>query len=115
MKTFIAPRVRRPALYALAGIIFAAAWLVRGGPLWWVSIASAVATAVVVGRVYWLGGRGASEDVRAGAGPDEREWLISLRSRALACDVALAASFIGLENYGIAEQGPARQLVTKLK
>ena len=38
MKKFIPPRLRKPGGIALAGVLFAAAWLVRGGPLWWVSI-----------------------------------------------------------------------------
>jgi hypothetical protein len=37
MMTFIPPRLHNPAIYALAGVLFSAAWLVRGGHLWWVS------------------------------------------------------------------------------
>ena len=48
MTTFIRPRLRKPAVTALAGLLFAAAWLVRGGPLWWVSIMALIATAVRV-------------------------------------------------------------------
>jgi hypothetical protein len=33
MITFIPPRLRKPAMYGLAGMLFAAAWLIRGGPL----------------------------------------------------------------------------------
>ncbi len=40
MTTFISPRLRKPVLTALAGAAFAAAWLIRGGPLWWVAILS---------------------------------------------------------------------------
>jgi hypothetical protein len=94
--TFIPPRLRKPAMYTLAGVVFAAAWLVRGGPLWWVSIMAVLGTAVVVARLYRLGGNDTDEGARAGSRPDERQELISLRSRALACNLAGIASFLGL-------------------
>jgi hypothetical protein len=31
MMTFIPPRLRKPGMHALAGLLFTAAWLVRGG------------------------------------------------------------------------------------
>jgi hypothetical protein len=83
MMTFIPPRLRKPAVYALAGVLFAAAWLVRGGPLWWVSINAVILTAAVVARVYWLGGKDTDEGARAGSRADERQQLVSVRSRAL--------------------------------
>jgi hypothetical protein len=94
--TSIPPRLRKPAVYALAGVLFAAAWLVRGGPLWWVSINAVILTAAVVARVYWLGGKDTDEGARAGSRADERQQLVSVRSRALACNLAMVASFIGL-------------------
>jgi hypothetical protein len=96
MMTFIPPRLRKPAVYALAGVLFAAAWLARGGPLWWVSINALILTVAVVARVYWLGGKDTDEGARAGSRADERQHLVSVRSRALACDLAMVASFIGL-------------------
>ena len=96
MITFIPPRLRKPAAYGLAGLLFAAAWLVRGGPLWWVSINAVILTAAVVARVYWLGGKDTDEGARAGSRADERQQLVSVRSRALACNLAMVASFIGL-------------------
>jgi|SRR5215472_4418566 len=96
MMTFIPPRVRKPAIYALAGALFAAAWLVRGGNLWWVSIFALVGTTVGVVRMYMLGGEDTDEGARAGSRSDERQQLISLRSRALACNLTAIASFIGL-------------------
>jgi hypothetical protein len=96
MMTFIPPRLRKPAVYALAGVLFAAAWLVRGGPLWWVSINAVILTAAVVARVYWLGGKDTDEGARAGSRADERQQLVSVRSRALACNLAMVESFIGL-------------------
>ena len=96
MMTFIPPRLRKPAIYALAGILFAAAWLVRGGPLWWVSIIAVIGTAAGSVRLYRLGGTDTDEGARAGSRADERQQLVSLRSRALACNLAAVTSFIGL-------------------
>ena len=96
MMTFIPPRLRKPAIYALAGVLFAAAWLVRGGPLWWVSIMAVLGTAVGAVRLFLVGGTDTDEGARAGSRADERQQLISLRSRALACNLAMVTSFIGL-------------------
>ena len=96
MMTFIPPRLRIPSVYALAGLLFAAAWLVRGGRLWWVSIMALILTAYHVIRLYRLGGADTDEGAQAGSRPDERQQLISLRSRALACNLVAIAAFIGL-------------------
>jgi hypothetical protein len=45
MMPFIPPRLRKPAGIALAGAVFAAAWLIRGGSLWWVAILAVIAAA----------------------------------------------------------------------
>jgi hypothetical protein len=96
MMRFIPPRLRKPAMHALGGVLSAAAWLVRGGPLWRVSINAVILTAAGVVRLYWLGGKDTDEGARAGSRVDERQQLISLRSRALACNLAAVASLIGL-------------------
>src|SRR5450755_509461 len=96
MMRFIPPRLRKPAMHALGGVLSAAAWLVRGGPLWRVSINAVILTAAGVVRLYWLGGKDTDEGARAGSLVDERQQLISLRSRALACNLAAVASLIGL-------------------
>jgi len=96
MMTFISPRLRKPAMYALAGLLFAAAWLVHGGRLWWVSIMAVILTAYHVIRLYRLGGTDTDEGARAGSRADERQQLVSLRSRALACNLTALTSFIGL-------------------
>jgi hypothetical protein len=83
-------------MYGLAGVLFAAAWLVRGGKLWWVSIMAVILTAILVVRLYRLGGTDTDEGARASSRADERQQLISLRSRALACNLAAVTSFIGL-------------------
>jgi hypothetical protein len=136
MMTFIPPRLRKPLGIALAGALFAAAWLVRGGPLWWVSILAVIATAVRAVSLYRAGGKDNDEGALAGSRADERQQLLSLRSRALACNLTVAAAFIGLtaaiavkaawwwpflvilavagfgyllglSNYGVAEEGVA--------
>jgi hypothetical protein len=96
MTTFIRPRLRKPAVTVLAGLLFAAAWLVRGGPLWWVSILAVIATAVRAVSVYRMAGEDTDEGALAGSRADERQRLVGLRSRALACYFAMVAAFIGL-------------------
>lgn len=136
MMTFVRPRLRKPAWNALAGLLFAAAWLVHGGPLWWVSIMTLIATVVRVIAVYRMGGPDSDEGALAGSRGDERQRLVSWRSRALACNLAVVTSFLGLtaaiaaraswwwpflvilavagfgyllglSNYGVAEEDPA--------
>ncbi len=65
MTTFIRPRLRKPAGIALAGLLFAAAWLVRGGPLWWVSILAAITTAVRVLSWYRMSAKDTDEGALA--------------------------------------------------
>jgi hypothetical protein len=47
-------------------------------------------------RLYLLGGTDTDEGARAGSRADERQQLVSLRSRAPACNLAAVTSFIGL-------------------
>jgi hypothetical protein len=96
MMSFIPPRLRKPAGVALAGVVFAAAWLVRGGPLWWVSIPAVILAAARAISWYRMGGQDTDEGALAGSRADERQQLVGLRSRALACNLAAAAAFIGL-------------------
>jgi len=96
MMSFIPPRLRKPAGIALAGAVFAAAWLVRGGPLWWVSIPAVILAAVRAVSWYRMGGEDTDEGALAGSRADERQQLVSLKSRALACNLAAVAAFIGL-------------------
>jgi hypothetical protein len=96
MMPLIPPRLRKPAGTALAGVLFAAAWLVRGGPLWWVSIMALILAAVRAVWLYRMGGEDTDEGALAGSRADERQKLLSLRSRALACNLAVVAAFIGL-------------------
>ena len=96
MMTFMSPRLRKPAASVLAGVVFAAAWLVRGGPLWWVSILAVIAAAARAISLYRLGREDSDEGALAGSRADERQKLVSLQSRALACNMAAVAAFIGL-------------------
>jgi fatty acid desaturase len=136
MRSFISPRLRKPVGIAVAGAVFAAAWLVRGGPLWWVSILAVVLAAVRAVSWYRMGGEDTDEGALAGSRTDERQQLLSLQSRALACNLVAVAAFIGLtvaiavkaawwwpflvilavagfgyllglSNYGVAEEDPA--------
>ncbi len=136
MRTILSPRLRKPAGIALAGVLFAAAWLVRGGPSWWISILAVILAAARAVYLYRLGGQDTDEGALAGSRADERQKLLSLRSRALACNLAVIAAFLGLtvaiavkagwwwpflvilavagfgyllglSNYGVAEQDPA--------
>jgi hypothetical protein len=55
-----------------------------------------ILAAAFVGRLYGLGGKDTDEGARAGSRADERQQLVSVRTRALACNLAAVASFIGL-------------------
>jgi hypothetical protein len=96
MMPFIPPRLRKPGIYALAGLLFSAAWLVQGGRLWWVSIVAVIMTAYQVVRLYRVGGTDTDQGALAGSRADERQQLVNLRSRALACNLAAITSFLGL-------------------
>ncbi|MGN6792744.1 MAG: hypothetical protein ACTHJW_10190 [Streptosporangiaceae bacterium] len=106
MSTFISPRLRKPAVSVLAGVLFAAAWLIRGGPLWWVAILSLVAATVRAISLYTMGGKDTDEGALAGSRADERQKLLSIRSRALACNLAAVTAFVGL-TVTIAVKSPA--------
>jgi hypothetical protein len=136
MMTFIRPRLRKPLLHVLAGTVFAAAWVVRGGPAWYLSIVIEVGAIGRAIALYVQGGEDNDEGALAGSRADERQKLLSLRSRALAGNVAMIAAFagltiavavraawwwpcavilavtgfaylFGLSTYGVGEEGPA--------
>ena len=123
---FIRPRLRKPLGIALAGTVFAGAWALRGGDAWQLSLAMEVTILVTAITTY----------ARAGSRADERQKLLSVRSRALGWNFAMVAAFIGLtvgvavkatwwwpflvilavtnfgyllglSNYGVAEEGTA--------
>jgi hypothetical protein len=136
MMRFIRPRLRKPVGIALAGTLWAAAWVVHGGNGWQVAIVAWVGVIALAIGWYVRGGRDSDEDALAGSRPDERQQLLSLRSWALAGKVAMSAAFagvtiavaaragwwwpfaaifavtgfgylLGLSNYGVAEEVPA--------
>jgi hypothetical protein len=136
MMAFIRPRLRKPLGIALAGTVFAAAWALRGGSAWQLSVAMEVTVLVSAISTYVRAGEDNDEGALAGSRADERQKLLSLRSRALGWNFAIVAAFIGvtagvaakatwwwpflvvlavagfgyllgLSNYGVAEEDPA--------
>ena len=136
MMAFIRPRLRKPLAIALAGTVFAAAWALRGDHAWWLSVAMEVTVLVSAVTTYVRAGEDNDEGALAGSRADERQKLLSLRSRALGWNFAMVAAFIGitvgvavkatwwwpflvilsvgglayllgLSNYGVAEEDPA--------
>ena len=96
MIAFIRPRLRRPLGIALAGTVFAAAWALRGGDAWQLSVAMEVTVLVSAITIYVRAGEDNDEGALAGSRADERQKLLSLRSRALGWNFAMVAAFIGL-------------------
>ena len=96
MRRSIPPRLRKPALMVLTGILFAVAWLVRGGSLWWVSIPALIVAGARAVAYYRLGDRDTDEGALAGARADERQQLVGLRSRSLGYRFVVIAGFAGL-------------------
>ena len=137
MLKVIPPRLRKPALYTLIGLVFAAAWLIHGGRTWWFSIVVLAGTAARVLAVYLRAGKDTDEGALAGSRADERLQMLNARAWALAAIFACAATFIalsvavavgqtwwpyaailavaglgylfGLSNYGVGEQDPAEE------
>jgi hypothetical protein len=88
--------LRKPLRNALAGTVFAAAWALRGGNAWQLSIVMEVTVLVSAITMYVRAGEDNDEGALAGSRADERQKLLSLRSQALAAKLALIAAFIGL-------------------
>ena len=137
MLKVIPPRLRKPLLYTLVGLVFAAAWLIHGGRTWWFSIVVLVATAARVLAVYLRAGEDTDEGALAGSRADERLQFLNARARALAGIFAWTATFValsvavaagktwwpyaailavaglgylfGLSSYGVGEQDPAEE------
>ena len=136
MITFIRPRLRKPLGIALAGTVFAAAWALRGGHAWWLSVPMDVTVLVSAITTYVRAAEDSDDGALAGSRADERQKMLSLRSRALGWNFAMVAAFIGLtvavavkaswgwpflvilavtgfayllglSNYGVAEEGTA--------
>jgi hypothetical protein len=141
MMAFIRPRLRKPLGIALAGTVFAAAWALRGDHAWQLSVAVEVTVLVGAVTAYLRAGEDNDEGALTGSRADERQKLLSLRSRALGWNFATVAAFIGvtagvavkaawwwpflvilavtgfgyllgLSNYGVAEEGTADDVDT---
>jgi hypothetical protein len=76
--------------------VFAAAWLIRGGPSWFLAIAIEVTVLAWAIAAYFEGGRNTEDGALAASRRDERQQLINMRSRALAGNVAWLAAFLGV-------------------
>ncbi|MFY9929000.1 MAG: hypothetical protein WAK82_13415 [Streptosporangiaceae bacterium] len=97
MMSFIPPRLRKPAGAVLAGALFAAAWLVNGALYGRVAaVLAAIAAVLRAIMLYRLGGEDSDEGALAGSRADERQQLVGLQSRSLACNLAVIAAFMGL-------------------
>ena len=90
MMTFIHPRLRRPLGVALAGTVFAAAWALRGGDAWQLSVAAEVTVLVSAITTYVRAGEDSDDGALAGSRADERQKMLRLRSRALGWNFAMA-------------------------
>jgi hypothetical protein len=144
MLTFIQPRLRKPVGIAIAGTMFAAAWAVRGGPTWFLSIVIEVSVLVRAIGLYVWGGEDSDEGAIVGSRMDERQRLIAERSWGMAGKVAMLAAFVGvtvavalkadwwwpfaailavmlfgylfgLQTYGHGDDGPAEGITTRFR
>ena len=96
MMAFIRLRLRKPLGIALAGTVFAAAWALRGGGAWQLSVAMEVTVLVSAITMYVRAGEDNDEGALTGSRADERQQLLSLRSRALGWNFAMVTAFIGV-------------------
>lgn len=96
MSTFITRRLWKPGIIFVGGTAFAAAWLVRGRQSWDLAIITEVTILIAAIASYIRAGQNTEEGALAASQRDERQQLVNLRSRALAGNVAMVASFIGL-------------------
>jgi hypothetical protein len=96
MITFIRPRLRKPLGIALAGTVFAAAWALRGGNAWQLSVAMEVTVLASAVTTYVRAGQDNDDGAMAGSRADERQKMLSLRARALGWNFAMVAAFIGV-------------------
>jgi hypothetical protein len=97
MMSFIRPQWRKPAWIVLAGTVLAVALVIRGGQQWWLWVS--LVAIVAAGRAFFLyvwAGEDDDAGALAGSRADERQKLLSLRSRAVAFNVTALAAFVGL-------------------
>jgi hypothetical protein len=106
MMGWITPRLRVPVIWAAGGTIFAAAWAIRGGPLWWLSVFTEATVLARVLGVYLWGREDTDEGALAASRADERQQEIALRAWALVGKVTMAAALVGA-SVTIALRSPA--------
>ena len=80
----------------VAGTAFAAAWLIRGRQSWDLALIIEVTILIAAIATYIRGRQDTEEGALAASQRDERQQLINQRSRALAGNVAMVASFLGV-------------------
>ena len=96
MSSFISRRLWKPGMIFVGGTAFAAAWLIRGRQSWDLALIIEVTILIAAIATYIRGGQDTEEGALAASQRDERQQLVNQRSRALAGNVAMIASFIGL-------------------
>jgi hypothetical protein len=96
MMAFIRPRLGKPLGIVPAGTVSAAAWALRGGQAWWLSVAIEVTVLVTTITTSVRAGEDNDEGALTGSRADERQKMLSLRSRALGWNFAMVAAFIGV-------------------
>ena len=77
MIAFIRPRLRKPLGIALAGTVFAAAWALRGGDAWQLSVAMVVTVLVSAVTIYVRAGQDSDDGALAGSRADERQKMMT--------------------------------------
>jgi hypothetical protein len=97
MMSFIPPRLRKPLLRTLAGLVFAGAWALGGGPGRWPLTIVIALTAIGQGVIrYSWAGDDSDEGALLGSRADERQQLVAQQALALAAKFALAAAYLGV-------------------
>ncbi len=96
MTRFIRPRLRKPLLRGIAGMLLAGAWAIGGGRAQWLAIVIAVAALGNAAGWYVWAGADSDDGALLGSRADERQKLVGQQARALAGTIAMAAAYAGL-------------------
>ena len=89
MTAFIRPRLRKPLGIALAGTVFAAAWALRGGDAWQLSVAMEGTVLVSAITTY----------VRAGEDNDEARWPVPAPTSGRRCSACGRGPWAGISPW----------------
>src|SRR5262249_14889104 len=93
---FIRPRLRKPLRNALAGTVFAAAWALRGGNAWQLSIVAEGNVLDPPISLHVAAGEDNHDGALGGSRAGERQKHARLRAAGLGWNLATVAAFIGL-------------------